>query len=312
MQVAYEARVSTNPPQQEGTIESQRRALNHPIQHHEWSRLPEHEDIDEGISGARLDRPALDRLRDAARCGECDAVVIVSPDRLARNDAQQWLLIEAFEKTHTPVIFLHNPFGDTPQGKRLTQRPGLLAADERAQMAERPRRGRLENARRGEVMPWAYRCDGDRDRPKRHGCAPQVLLEPLEAEGVRAMYRTLVEEQRSCRQLTTRLNAAKTPPPTGKNVVWQSATVRTIRTNRLDAGPARDNSRRPVIPTSRQTAEHQRRSLKTGRSDRAESDGIGSDAPAMIPAALLDQAHWPRQRKADTARQRYQPASGRS
>jgi site-specific DNA recombinase len=85
MQVACYARVSTNQQQQEGTIESQRRALQHHIQHHGWFLLPEHEYLDEGISGARLDRPALDRLRDAARRGEFDAVVILSPDRLARN-----------------------------------------------------------------------------------------------------------------------------------------------------------------------------------------------------------------------------------
>src|SRR5262249_12300723 len=35
-----------------------------------------------GIRGARLDRPALDRLRAAARRGAFDAGVIVSPDRL--------------------------------------------------------------------------------------------------------------------------------------------------------------------------------------------------------------------------------------
>jgi site-specific DNA recombinase len=84
MEVALYARVSTSQQQHEGTIESQRRALKHHIQHHGWSLLPEHEYIDDGISGARLDRPALDRLRDAARCGEFDAVVILSPDRLAR------------------------------------------------------------------------------------------------------------------------------------------------------------------------------------------------------------------------------------
>jgi site-specific DNA recombinase len=72
------------------------------IQSQEWTLLPEHEYIDDGISGARLDRPALDRLRDAARRGEVDAVVILSPDRLARNSAHQWLLIEEFEKLNTP------------------------------------------------------------------------------------------------------------------------------------------------------------------------------------------------------------------
>jgi site-specific DNA recombinase len=85
MQVALYARVSTNHQQQEGTIESQRLSLKQHMQHQGWPLLPEHEYSDDGISGARLERPALDRLRDAARRGEFDAVVILSPDRLARH-----------------------------------------------------------------------------------------------------------------------------------------------------------------------------------------------------------------------------------
>ena len=107
------------------------------IQHHGWAWLPAHEYFDDGVRGARLDRPALDRLREAARRGEFDAVVILPPDRLARNYAHQWLLIEEFETVHTSVIFLHNPFGDSPQGKLLTQMPGMIAEYERAQIAER-------------------------------------------------------------------------------------------------------------------------------------------------------------------------------
>jgi site-specific DNA recombinase len=233
MQVACYARVSTSHQQHEGTIESQRRSLMQHMQPHGWSLLPEHEYIDDGISGARLDRPALDRLRDAARRGECDAVVTLSPDRLARNYAHQWLLIEEFEKMNTPLIFLQQPFGDSPQGKLLTQMQGMIAEYERAQMAERTRRGRLEKARHGECIPWAYRCYGYRYLPKRHGCAPQVMIEPLEAEVVRDIYRALVEEQLSCRQITKRLNASKTLTPTGKNQVWQPATVRNILTNRV-------------------------------------------------------------------------------
>ena len=77
-------------------------------------------------------------------------------------------------------------------------------------------------------MPWAYTCYGYRYLPKRCGCAPQVMIDPVEAAVVRDIYRALVEEQLSCRQITKRLNAAKTPTPTGKNAVWQHATVRNI------------------------------------------------------------------------------------
>jgi site-specific DNA recombinase len=143
------------------------------MQHHGWSLLPEHEYIDDGISGAWLDRPALDRLRDAARCGEFAAGVILAPDRLARHYAHQWLLIEECEKRHTLLIFLQHPFGDSPPGTLLTQMQGMSAEYERAQIAERTRRGRLAKARPGACMPWAYTCYGYRDLPKRHGCAPQ-------------------------------------------------------------------------------------------------------------------------------------------
>jgi site-specific DNA recombinase len=311
MEVALYGRVSTHQQQHAGTIESQRHALQAHMQHHGWSLLPEHEYIDDGISGARLDRPALDRLRDAARCGEFDAVVIVSPDRLARNYAHQWLLIEEFEQLHTPLIFLQNPFGDSPQGTLLPQMQGMIAEDERAQIAERTRRGRLEKARHGEVLPWAYTCYGYRYLPKRHGCAPQVMIEPSEAEVVRAMYRVLGEEQVSCRQIPKRLNVANTPTPTGKNTVWQHATVRNILTNRIYAGQARYNYRQPVLPQSRKKAEHQLRSLKTGRSYRTESEWMWSDAPAIITVELFDKAPRQLQRNAASARQMYRPTSRR-
>jgi site-specific DNA recombinase len=311
MQVACYTRVLTYQQQHEGTIESQRRVLQHYIQHQRWSLLPEQDYSDEGISGARLDRPALDRLRDAARRGEFDAVVILSPDRLARNYAHQWLLIEEFAKLHTQVIFLQNPFGDSPQGKLLIQRQGRMAEYERAQIAERTRRGRLEKARRGEFMPWAYSCYGYRYLPQRHGCAAQVIIEPSEAEVVRALYRAVVEEQLSGRQITKRLNASTTSTPTGKNDVWQLATVRNILTHRVYAGQARYNYRRPVVPQNRKRAEHQLRSLKTGRSYRAESEGIWSEAPAIIPVALCEKPQLQLRRNAATARKMYQPTSGR-
>ena len=311
MQVALYARVSTSHQQQEGTVESQRRMLKQYIQSQEWTLLPEHEYIDDGISGARLDRPALDRLRDAARRGEVDAVVILSPDRLARNYAHQWLLIEEFEKMNTQLLFLQNPFGDSPQGKLLTQMQGMIAEYERAQIAERTRRGRLEKARQGEFIPWAYSCYGYRYLPKRYGYAPQVQIDLEEAEVVRAMYRALVEEQLSCRQITKRLNASQTPTPTGKNTVWHPATVRNILTNRVYAGQARYNYRQPTMPKYRKTAEHQLRSLKTGRSYRAASEWILSEAPAIITLELFEKAQLQLQRNAAGARKMYQPTSGR-
>jgi site-specific DNA recombinase len=54
---------------------------------HGYAVLPGNVCIDDGISGARLDRPALERLRDLAAEGAVEVVLVTAPDRLARRDA---------------------------------------------------------------------------------------------------------------------------------------------------------------------------------------------------------------------------------
>jgi site-specific DNA recombinase len=66
-----------------------------------------------------------------------------------------------------------------------------------------------------------------------------------------------------------------------------------------------------VIPQYRKREAHQRRYLKTGRSYRAASAWVWSDAPAMITVALFDKAQRQLQRNAEAARKMYQPTSRR-
>jgi hypothetical protein len=167
----------------------------------------------------------------------------------------------------------------------------------------------LEKARRGEFMPWAYNCYGYRYLPKRQGCPPHVLIEPVEAEVVRQRYRALVEEHLTCRQITKRLNAAQIPTPTGHNTVWQAATVSAILTHRVYAGQARYNYRQPGLPRYRKHAAAPPRTLKTGRHYRPERDWIWSDASPLISPELFEKAQL--QRNAAAARKLYQPSSHR-
>ena len=121
MQVALYARVSTSQQEKTDTIESQLAALHAYVAAHDHTVLPEHIFLDNGVSGSRLDRPALDRLRDQARLGNFEAVILLSPDRLARSYPHQWLLLEEFKKYGCRVIFMENPFGDSPHGQLLAQ-----------------------------------------------------------------------------------------------------------------------------------------------------------------------------------------------
>src|SRR5690348_7418175 len=53
--------------------------------------------VDDGYSGATLDRPALTKLRDAVRARAVDVVLIYDPDRLSRHLAHQLILLEEIE-----------------------------------------------------------------------------------------------------------------------------------------------------------------------------------------------------------------------
>ncbi len=62
---ALYARVSSERQAQEGIIDSQLDALRAFLAHQGWTVDPGHEFVDNGCSGAQLERPALERLRDA-------------------------------------------------------------------------------------------------------------------------------------------------------------------------------------------------------------------------------------------------------
>jgi DNA invertase Pin-like site-specific DNA recombinase len=136
MRIALYARVSTERQQERGTVGSQLDALR------AAARADGHEVIEEfvdaGYSGARLDRPALDRLRDAAQAGVLDAVLCLCVDRLARAYAYQVLILEELERFGVTVRFLEGPSpSDDPQATLLIQMQGVIAEYEKAKVAER-------------------------------------------------------------------------------------------------------------------------------------------------------------------------------
>jgi site-specific DNA recombinase len=85
MSLAIYVRVSTQRQAQTQTIEQQLDRLQAHIRNQGWALAVDHVFRDDGYSGASLNRPGLDRLRDAVRAAEVDRVLITDPDRLARN-----------------------------------------------------------------------------------------------------------------------------------------------------------------------------------------------------------------------------------
>ena len=94
MMVAVYVRVSTQRQAQAQTIEQQLERLRVHLRSQAVELTSASIFRDDGYSGATLNRPGLDRLRDAARAGGVEQVLVTDPDRLARNYVQLMVLLE--------------------------------------------------------------------------------------------------------------------------------------------------------------------------------------------------------------------------
>jgi site-specific DNA recombinase len=159
---AIYARVSSDRQKEEQTIASQTAALLQYAEAHGYTVPSQWIFQDEGYSGSVLVRPFLERLRDLACEGSIEAVLIYSPDRLSRKYAYQVLLMEEFARQGVECVFIQSPQVTTPEEQLLVQLQGMIAEYERAQIAERTRRGKRYRAQGGLVnvlcgAPYGYR-----------------------------------------------------------------------------------------------------------------------------------------------------------
>lgn len=280
MRVALYARVSTEAQEQRGTIGSQLEALR--------ARADDEGDeitvefCDDGHSGARLDRPGLDSLRDAAEAGLIEGVWCLSPDRLARIYAYQVIVLDELSRLDVAARFTDTPpIDDDPQAKLLTQVQGVIAEYERAKIAERYRRGKLYRSRLGEVISWRAPY-GYRRRPRdADGPARLEIYEP-KAEVVARIFDDYVAGGHSTRQIVHRLVADQIDSPSGKPM-WSTSTISRLLRNEAYVGRVHYN-RTESVPAP---AGHKRATMQR---PRPREDWITIAAPAIIAEDLFDAA----------------------
>src|SRR5215211_5787922 len=72
---------------------------------------------DPGQSGASLERPGMDRVRDLVASGGVDLVLAQDRDRFAREPAYHYLLKREFEEHGTRIRALNDRGDDSPEGE---------------------------------------------------------------------------------------------------------------------------------------------------------------------------------------------------
>jgi site-specific DNA recombinase len=281
---ALYARVSSDQQKEKHTIQSQTAALIEYAKTHGYAVPSQWQFQDEGYSGATLLRPGLEAVRDLAAAGQIAAVLVYSPDRLSRKYAYQVLLAEEFSRCGVELVFLQAPSGATPEDQLLVQFQGMIAEYERAQIAERSRRGKRHRAQHGSINVLCGAPYGYRYVKKSDTAAAYYQVVEAEAEVVRTVFDWYTRTGLSIGAITRELNQRRIPTRFGHGR-WERSTVWGLLRNPAYSGRAcfgkterreRQRITRRVrqrgSPPPRQSASH----------DRPRQEWIEIPVPALV------------------------------
>src|SRR3979411_695549 len=171
------------------SLDAQREACESYIKSQEqegWRLVPDRYN-DGGLSGASLDRPALQQLLADVRAGKITIVVVYKVDRLTRSLADFAKLVELFDEFRVSFVSITQSFNTTSSMGRLTLNVLLSFAQfEREVIGERVRDKIAASKRKGlwvgGPVPLGYRCLDKK---------LQIVLE--EAEAVRTIFSLYLE-----------------------------------------------------------------------------------------------------------------------
>jgi site-specific DNA recombinase len=135
--------------------------------------------VNDGYSGAYLERPALQDMREAIRSKMFQMVVCYDVDRLSRNLSHQLLVTEEIEKSGASLVFVKSDYQSTPEGRMFYAIKGAFAGYEREKIKERTARGKLAMMKQGKVVADSHVYGYDFDKENR--C---YVANPLEARNI--------------------------------------------------------------------------------------------------------------------------------
>jgi site-specific DNA recombinase len=175
---------------------------------------------DPGQSGASLERPGMDRVRDLVAGGGVSVVLAQDRDRFAREPAYHYLLRKEFEEHGCKIRALNDRGDESPEGELTDGILDQLAKFERAKTAERTRRGRLRKAREGKIVA----CRSPRYGFKLNATRDAYEVDEEKMVVVRRIFRE-VADGTTFRAMALRLDREGVPTPRGA-IFWDRSFFR--------------------------------------------------------------------------------------
>jgi len=178
---------------------------------------------DPGQSGASLERPGMDRVRDLVTAGGVSVVLAQDRDRFAREPAYLYLLREEFAERGAALKALNDRGDETPEGQLTDGILDQIARFERLKTAERTRRGKQRRAREGKVIGNQKPNLGFRYDEGRNGLEVDEETMPV----VREIFRVIGAEGQPIYAAKKELERHGISTPYGKRG-WSHAYIRKI------------------------------------------------------------------------------------
>lgn len=223
LRVALYVRVSTGEQAKEGySVSAQLRTTRTHAEQQGWQVVDTI--VDDGWSGATLDRPGIRRIYELAEAGAIDLVLAAKRDRYFRRRLYRLQMDEDMKESGVTLVSL------TDTGNRIGDGVQDDYADwEREQIAERTREGKLEKARAGKIIGANNPAFGYRYvRGWHKGKQTVVGYEVNEAE-MRIVRRIFSEVAGGTpiKTLTDKLDDERVPSPK-TSTIWSRPTVRAM------------------------------------------------------------------------------------
>ncbi len=237
VRVAIYVRRSTDEEHQPFSIEAQDSRLRSYVRSQPgWNLVARFED---DASGAKLDRPGLDKALAAAHAGRFDVLLVYRVDRFTRRIRDLVTLLDELDRADVVFRSATEPFDtSTPAGRMLVQMLGVFAEFEREMIIDRVINGMERKASKGKwtlgQVPYGFARESD------------DTLAPIEDEigVVKQIFHLYTRRRLGCRAVATYLNErglwrrgarrkASTEPSAQP---WSHKTVADVLTNRVYLG----------------------------------------------------------------------------
>jgi site-specific DNA recombinase len=230
--VAIYIRWSTEEQGEGTTLEIQRERCSLFVRSQGWMVREDLTFIDEGYSGANLERPGMKRLRQAVEAGLVDCVVSYKLDRLSRNLVDTVTLVRqewAGKCIYRSATEGFDTSQDSPTGGLIFNILASFAEFERAVIRDRTWAGSLRRMKEGMyisgTVPYGYERAGK----------GQITVKAGEAETVARVFDlAATNTTASASTIAKQLNQEGIPGPSGKP--WWTSTVERILRNPLYTG----------------------------------------------------------------------------